>query len=146
MKPLDDDSLERSVVVANCRMNPERGLVGSNGYDRQLGVDLTNFLISQAAAVVRSLEAIGPVSQRKHRSGLDGINGIVKQEQLYRRIQFRIILLIILTLGPPLLFEPLTPPACVIVPPTRHPRRWPSVPPPSKMQSPGVGRWRCPRP
>ena len=36
---LDDDRLERSAVVANCRMNRERGLLGSNGYDRELGFD-----------------------------------------------------------------------------------------------------------
>jgi SAM-dependent methyltransferase len=33
---LDDESLERSAVVANCRMNRERSLTGSNGYDREL--------------------------------------------------------------------------------------------------------------
>ncbi|AMV40223.1 class I SAM-dependent methyltransferase [Planctomyces sp. SH-PL62] len=37
MDLLDDDELERSAVVANCRMNRERGLLGSNGYDRELG-------------------------------------------------------------------------------------------------------------
>lgn len=37
MDLLDDDQLERSAVVANCRMNRERGLFGSNGYDRELG-------------------------------------------------------------------------------------------------------------
>jgi len=37
MDLLADDQLERSEVVANCRMNRERGLLGSNGYDRELG-------------------------------------------------------------------------------------------------------------
>ena len=37
MNLLGDDELERSAVVANCRMNRERGLFGSNGYDRELG-------------------------------------------------------------------------------------------------------------
>jgi len=37
MDLLGDDELERSAVVANCRMNRERGLLGSNGYDRELG-------------------------------------------------------------------------------------------------------------
>jgi SAM-dependent methyltransferase len=37
MKLVGDDELERSAVVANCRMNRERGLSGSNGYDRELG-------------------------------------------------------------------------------------------------------------
>lgn len=39
MDLLDDDQLERSAVVANCRMNRERGLLGSNGYGRELGFD-----------------------------------------------------------------------------------------------------------
>lgn len=39
MELLTDDELERSAVVANCRMNRERGLAGSNGYDRELGLD-----------------------------------------------------------------------------------------------------------
>ena len=34
---LGDAHLEQSGVVANCRMNRERVLVGSNGYDRELG-------------------------------------------------------------------------------------------------------------
>lgn len=37
MDLLGDEELERSAVVANCRMNRERGLLGSNGYDRELG-------------------------------------------------------------------------------------------------------------
>lgn len=41
---LPDDELERSAVVANCRMNRERGLSGSNGYDRELGLDPLDFL------------------------------------------------------------------------------------------------------
>ena len=39
MDLLTDDELERSAVVANCRMNRERSLTGSNGYDRELGLD-----------------------------------------------------------------------------------------------------------
>lgn len=39
MNLLGDDELERSAVVANCRMNRDRGLLGSNGYDRELGFD-----------------------------------------------------------------------------------------------------------
>ena len=34
---LGDDELERSAVVANCRMNRGRGLAGSNGYAREVG-------------------------------------------------------------------------------------------------------------
>jgi SAM-dependent methyltransferase len=39
MRLLDDDDLDRSAVVANCRMNRERNLTGSNGYGRELGLD-----------------------------------------------------------------------------------------------------------
>ena len=39
MRLLDDDELERSAVVANCRMNRERNLLGSNGYERELDFD-----------------------------------------------------------------------------------------------------------
>jgi SAM-dependent methyltransferase len=41
---LVDEELERSAVVANCRMNRERNLTGSNGYDRELGFDPIAFL------------------------------------------------------------------------------------------------------
>ncbi len=34
---LSDDALERSAVVANCRMNRERELTGSNGYAKEIG-------------------------------------------------------------------------------------------------------------
>ena len=44
MNLLDDETLERSAVVANCRMNRERVLLGSNGYDKELGVNPLNFL------------------------------------------------------------------------------------------------------
>src|SRR4051794_8967382 len=37
MKLLSDEALERSAVVANCRMNRERDLVGTNGYGKELG-------------------------------------------------------------------------------------------------------------
>lgn len=43
-RQLKRDELHRSDVVANCRMNRERGLVGSNGYERVLGVDLAAYL------------------------------------------------------------------------------------------------------
>jgi SAM-dependent methyltransferase len=46
---LGDDQLERSAVVANCRMNRERGLVGSNGYARELGFHPLDFLESRLA-------------------------------------------------------------------------------------------------
>jgi SAM-dependent methyltransferase len=44
MRLLSDEELERSAVVANCRMNRERDLLGSNGYDRALGLDPLAFL------------------------------------------------------------------------------------------------------
>lgn len=44
MDLLGDDELERSAVVANCRMNRERDLTGSNGYDRELGFNPLDFL------------------------------------------------------------------------------------------------------
>jgi SAM-dependent methyltransferase len=44
MDLLADDQLERSAVVANCRMNRERDLSGSNGYDRELGFKPLDFL------------------------------------------------------------------------------------------------------
>jgi hypothetical protein len=40
MDLLSDARLESSAVVANCAMNRERGLTGSNGYDRELGFDV----------------------------------------------------------------------------------------------------------
>ena len=47
---LDDDRLERSSVVANCRMNRERGLTGTNGYTKELGFDPLDFLQGRAAS------------------------------------------------------------------------------------------------
>ncbi len=44
MKLRGDDELERSAIVANCRMNRERELAGSNGYSREIGLDPLDFL------------------------------------------------------------------------------------------------------
>jgi hypothetical protein len=44
MDLLGEGELEQSAIVANCRMNRERGLVGSNGYDRELGFNPLDFL------------------------------------------------------------------------------------------------------
>ena len=49
MNLLTDDQLERSAVVANCRMNRERGLTGSNGYGVEIGFDPLAFLRERAA-------------------------------------------------------------------------------------------------
>lgn len=46
---LGDDELERSAVVANCRMNRERYLTGSNGYGREIGFGLLEYLKERAA-------------------------------------------------------------------------------------------------
>jgi hypothetical protein len=44
MDLLADEQLERSAIVANCRMNRERNLTGSNGYDKEIGFDPLDFL------------------------------------------------------------------------------------------------------
>ena len=46
-KLLDLDSLERSPVVANRRMNRERGLVGGNGYTKDLGFNPLDWLVDR---------------------------------------------------------------------------------------------------
>lgn len=58
MRLLDDGALEWSSVVANCAMNRERGLTGSNGYGRELGFDVSGFLRErlERAATVRWLD------------------------------------------------------------------------------------------
>ena len=49
MKLLSDDALEQSTVAANCRMNRERRLTGSNGYARELGFNPLDFLTDRLA-------------------------------------------------------------------------------------------------
>ena len=44
MRLLSTEELERSAVVANCRMNRERTLTGSNGYAREVGFHPLDFL------------------------------------------------------------------------------------------------------
>ena len=44
MELLDNGDLEKSGVVANCRMNRERRLTGSNGYERELRFHPLDFL------------------------------------------------------------------------------------------------------
>jgi SAM-dependent methyltransferase len=41
---LDDSTLERSEIVANNRMNRERGIRGNNSYTKDLGIDPAAFL------------------------------------------------------------------------------------------------------
>ena len=50
MDLLTDDQLQRSAVVANCRMNRERDLLGSNGYGPELGLEPLDFLKGRAAS------------------------------------------------------------------------------------------------
>lgn len=47
---LTDDELERSAVVANCRMNRERSLTGSNGYAKEVGFNPLDVLEERAVA------------------------------------------------------------------------------------------------
>jgi SAM-dependent methyltransferase len=49
MKLLSDDELERSAVVANCRMNRERALTGSNGYSKEIGFNPLDYLFRRLA-------------------------------------------------------------------------------------------------
>ena len=49
MRLQSDEELERSAVVANCRMNRERNLVGSNGYDKELGFNPLDLLKERIA-------------------------------------------------------------------------------------------------
>ena len=44
MKLLSDDALEKAHVVANCRMNRERNLTGSNGYSEEIGINPVEFI------------------------------------------------------------------------------------------------------
>jgi hypothetical protein len=53
---LDDESLERSSTVANCPMNRERNLVGTNGYTKELRFNPLDLLLSSAGAKVRWLD------------------------------------------------------------------------------------------
>jgi SAM-dependent methyltransferase len=48
MELLGDDDLEQSSVIANCRMNRERNLTGTNGYDRELRFNPLDFLTNMA--------------------------------------------------------------------------------------------------
>ena len=48
---LSEDALERSSVVANCRMNRERNLTGSNGYAREVGFNPLTMLMEKAGSV-----------------------------------------------------------------------------------------------
>lgn len=49
MKLLGVDDLERSGIVANCRMNRERNLTGTNGYSTDLGFNPLSLLEEKVA-------------------------------------------------------------------------------------------------
>ncbi|GAB2667021.1 class I SAM-dependent methyltransferase [Nocardia goodfellowii] len=51
---LDDVALERSSVVANNAMNRERRLTGSNGYGRDLGIDVAELIRERLATGVET--------------------------------------------------------------------------------------------
>jgi len=53
---LNDNSLERSSVVANCQMNRQRTLTGSNGYAKELRLNPLDVLLGRARAKVRWLD------------------------------------------------------------------------------------------
>src|SRR5262245_64227080 len=50
MQLLDLQTLKRSSVVANCTMNRERQLTGSNSYERELRFDILTFLRNRLTA------------------------------------------------------------------------------------------------
>jgi hypothetical protein len=74
MRLLSDDELGRSAVVANCRINRERDLHGTNGHGRELGLDE---LIDQA---ISSDGAVRSPSKKRYTlpwsAGVDGSAGL----------------------------------------------------------------------
>jgi len=78
MKLLDDDALERSSVVANCWMNRERSLTGSNGYTKELGFNPFDLLKERDQGQVAWLDlccgsgkALIEAAQIAHDQGMD---------------------------------------------------------------------------
>ncbi|MBO2455690.1 class I SAM-dependent methyltransferase [Actinomadura barringtoniae] len=80
--------MERSSVVANCAMNRERSLTGSNGYAKELGLDLSAAL----AAPIRWLDLCCGTGRALHEAarlhphvqitGLDLVDHFVPGERL----------------------------------------------------------------
>ncbi len=56
MDLLGNDALERSSVVANCCMNRERSLTGSNGYAKELGFNPFDLLMEKTDRKARWLD------------------------------------------------------------------------------------------
>lgn len=52
MKLLSRNELERSPIVANNRMNRERGLSGVNSYQKDLGLDVLEYLLNRVDTVL----------------------------------------------------------------------------------------------
>jgi SAM-dependent methyltransferase len=80
MDLLTDAELERSAVVANCRMNRERGFLGSNGYDREVGfnpLDVLRGALGEGRSAAwldlccGSGKALIEAAQIMHHDGLD---------------------------------------------------------------------------
>lgn len=78
MTLLGDGALERSSVVANCQMNRQRTLTGSNGYAKELRLNPLDFLLGRSGAKVRWLDlccgegkALVEAAQIVHGQGLD---------------------------------------------------------------------------
>ena len=78
MNLLDDDALERSSVVANCQMNRQRTLTGSNGYSKELRFNPLDVLLGRAGAKLRWLDlccgdgkALVEAAQIVHHQGLE---------------------------------------------------------------------------
>lgn len=78
MKLLNDDSLTRSSVVANCQMNRERTLTGSNGYEKELRLNPLEHLLGRSGAKIRWLDlccgegkALLEAARSVHGQGLD---------------------------------------------------------------------------
>lgn len=86
MQFLNDEILEESAVVANCRMNRERELTGPNGYSYELGLNPFDLLIERVASSpeVHWLDlccgtgrALIEAAHAVHRNGLEDRIGIV---------------------------------------------------------------------
>lgn len=78
MDLLGDDALERSGVVANCQMNRQRTLTGSNGYTKELRLNPLDFLPARSGPIVRWLDlccgegrALVEAARIIHDQGLD---------------------------------------------------------------------------
>jgi SAM-dependent methyltransferase len=79
MQLLDEDALERSSTVANCQMNRQRTLAGSNGYTKELRFNPLDLILSTAQAEVRWLDlccgegkALAEAAQSVHDHEMDG--------------------------------------------------------------------------